>query len=859
MVLLERTPALGSAGDYLAAAAAGNGRLVLIGGEAGVGKSTFVDRVAADADPGFRVARGACDGSRTPPPLGPLREMLPALPSDVWPDGAARDEVFQRLADALGRPGTPYLLVVEDAHWADDATLDLLRHLARRVHRLRALVLVTYRAEETSRSHPLRLVFGDVAGAAGVRRIDLNPLSPDGVRTLVAEAGVEALVDADELHRTTGGNPFYVTEVIAGGDGALPRSVREAVLSRVDRLPEPTREAMDLVALAGPRTEVGLVEDVAPDLVAPLDEALGQGMLLLSGDVLTFRHELARLTVLDEVPPLRRRADHRRILAWLEAHHADPARMADHAEGAGAPEATHTHALAAAERAAVLGSHREAAEQYQRALRHGSRDPDRDRAELLGRLAYELYVTGRIDEARDTRLAALEVWTGLHVTEQIGDCERWLSRLSWFLGQNQAAQDYAAAACATLRGVGGVPEAMAASNRAQLCMLAFDVEGTRTWGARALELVEGREGIPAEEVRVHALNNLGVAEIDGGDEDVGWQRLGDSLARSKAADLHEHAARAYTNLASQGVAMYDHLRAGAFLAAGLAYCQDRDLDAWALYMRGWQAQLLLDRGDHLAAATEAEVVLRHPRTPMVSRILPLIVLARARARAGRDDYREPLQEAHDRAFTTGEAQRVGPYAAAACEVAWISGDDRARDVVLDEAWPVLASSPTSWTRGLLAPWLPDERALEESGSLVGPARSEALREWERAAEEWQSVGCLFAAAVAHARSGTEDGLVTAAARFDRLGADGAADRARSLARAQGWSLPRGPRATTRTHPRGLTRREAEVADLLAEGLSNAAIAEQLTLSQRTVEHHVSAVLTKLDVPSRHAVRAALSG
>jgi len=187
MVLLERTPALGSVADYLSSATVGNGRLVFIGGEAGVGKTTFVDRVVSDAGPAVRIAYGACDGSSTPAPLGPLREMLPALPGDVWPPDADRAEVFTRLSEVLGRPGTPYLLVVEDAHWADDATLDLLRHLARRVHRLRALVLVTFRTEEAVGSHALRVLFGDVANASGVRRVDLNPLTPDGVRALLLE------------------------------------------------------------------------------------------------------------------------------------------------------------------------------------------------------------------------------------------------------------------------------------------------------------------------------------------------------------------------------------------------------------------------------------------------------------------------------------------------------------------------------------------------------------------------------------------------------------------------------------------------------------------------------------------------
>src|SRR5262249_47963340 len=162
------------------------------------------------------------------------------------------------------------------------------------VHRLRALVLVTFRTEEAVGSHGLRVLFGDVASATGVRRIDLNPLSTDGVRSLLEDAAGDGQASSavlGELHRGTRGDPFFVPEVIAAGGESLPRSVREAVLSRAARLSPLARGALDLVALAGPRVEVDLVEDVAPDLAPALDEVLAHGVVLLSGDVLTFRHE----------------------------------------------------------------------------------------------------------------------------------------------------------------------------------------------------------------------------------------------------------------------------------------------------------------------------------------------------------------------------------------------------------------------------------------------------------------------------------------------------------------------------------------------------------------------------------------
>ncbi len=513
---MEREAQLRVAEGYVADADAGHGRLVFVAGEAGVGKTAFLERLRTGA--GVRSATGWCDGTTTPPPLGPLVDMLPDLPPGVWSEGASRQEVFARLLAALrDRTGPPFLLVVEDAHWADEATLDLLRHLARRIHTCRAVVMVSFRPEDAAPHDGLRLLLGDTASATGTRRIDLSPLSLDGVRTLVgATGGTE--VDVVELHRLTGGNAFFVTEAISAETDGLPPTVRDAVLARVLRLTDVERQGLDVVALCGARAETQVLERVLTDGLRTLDGPLARGLLRRVGTDIVFRHELARLAVVGEIPTGRAVHIHRRLLAVLRDQDTDPARVAHHAEAAGDAAAVLAAAPAAGARAAEMGAHQEAARQYQRALGCADRLAPADRAELLWSLGYELYLTGHIDGAIDVMTRARTIWEAAGETVRVGDAWRCQSRLHWFAGRHDAALDDAERAVALLDGSESVEQALALSHRAGLEMLGSNLAGTRRWSAPALELLDRLpDDSRREAVRVHALNNLGTMEIVAGD------------------------------------------------------------------------------------------------------------------------------------------------------------------------------------------------------------------------------------------------------------------------------------------------------------------------------------------------------
>jgi DNA-binding CsgD family transcriptional regulator len=821
---------------------------VLIAGEAGIGKTSLL-RAFRDANADAATFRGGCDPLFTPRPLAPFLELADAaggrLAARVARSRTPADVLAVLSAD-LPRRG-PALLVVEDLHWADEATLDVVRLLGRRLETLPLLVVLTYRDDHLDRHHPLRIVLGELSSPA-IRRLALRPLSPAAIAALAGDA----TVDAEALAQRTGGNPFFVTEVLAAGGADMPATVRDAVLGRAARLGPSARRILDAVSIFPPRAELSLLEACVPSYPDGLDECLASGMLHAEGAAVAFRHEIARVA-LDGQLRLHDRVElHRAALrARGRALPPDPARLAYHAEGAGDREAVLRWAPVAAERAALVGSHREAAKQYARALREADGLPPEQRAELYERRSYECYLTDQMPEALEARLQALAEHRLRGDRLREGDAHRWASRLRWFLGENEAAEGEARAALNLLEGLPPGPElAMGYSNMSQLRMLARDSDDAVAWGERAIALAER---LGEDEILIHALNNVGTARYQAGDLE-GRVALERSLDLALARGLEEHAARAYTNLGAQAVEERDYARADEYLGRGIEYCREHDVDSWRLYMTGWLARSHLDQGRWDEAADAAVTVLRYPNPAAPSRIKPLTVIARLRSRRGDPEAWEHLDEALRLAEGMAELQRLAPVAAARAEARWLAGE---LDLVAGETEETLAIALRGrdpWAAGELAVWrrragLRDDLAASD---LAEPWALELAGDAEAAAAGWDALGCPYEAALALTSAEGEEALRRSLAALERLGAARTAavvaHQLRSRHGVRGIAV--GPRAATRANPGGLTGRELDVLELLREGLRNREIAARLHVSEKTVHHHVSAILRKLAVPTR---------
>src|SRR3954447_431722 len=848
MSLLERESQLASLHQYADEARSGAGRLVLVSGEAGVGKSSLVEELQTRLD-GATWLWGACDGLFTPRPLAPLhdiaREIGGALHAAVR-DGAPRDTVFDEALSWLGGQEGLTVLVVEDVQWADDATLDLLRYLGRRLRHLPVLMVVTFRDDALGPRDSLRVALGALTGQRWTRRIDLPPLSPAGVRHL-AEG---TTYSPEELDRLTGGNPFFLTEVLGSSSDEVPVSASDAVLARVARLDEAARRLLEIASLDGYRVDADLVCAATGSTDATLDQLVSAGLLTAEGEDLRFRHELSRLAVESAIPPHRCVAGHRALIAALLARECDDedARLAFHAEEAGDAALVARYAPRAAAQAAEMGAYREAAAQYERALRF----PADDLAVLAGLhdgYADQLAMLDSWPRAAAARERARDLWRELGDSRREAYASRRLASIYWRQCRGPECTAAIERALELLEPGGPDPELARTLATHAFDVWARDADAGREMLRRAVAMAD-EIGDPA--VRSDVLNNAAFGAFI---ERADWVPMAQECLRlALEAGAEAQSGRAYANIYTWFIEQYRFAQGERYWRDGIAYCDERDIATYATCLRGHRAMALLDLGRWEAAEEIADRVLATEASP-TNLLTSQVTKARILARRGLPGALDVLDPGVAEADNLREPEWIAVTRLARAEVHWLAGDDRA--AVADLAVARRAVTPMEYLLDAqLCVW--DQRLLGSASPVSpapGPWATSLIGDHAGAAVHWDRLGCGYYAALALYDSTIDDDLREAITRFEELGADAAVRRTRQRMKELGHRAPAGARATTRQHPAGLTRREAEVLTLLCEGLTNDEIAARLVVSTRTVDHHVSAVLTKLGVSSRGAAAA----
>ncbi|MBK8902912.1 MAG: AAA family ATPase [Anaerolineaceae bacterium] len=844
MELLERSDVLNKMEKELQQALAGSGRFLLISGEAGIGKTSLVEQFIPRQT--TRVLWGASDALFTPRPLGPLHDMAAQL----------RGELLSLLEGAPNRPAifaaclqecqTPTILVFEDIHWADEATLDLLKYLGRRIQQTCSLILATYRDDELGSQHPLRLLLGDLVRHPGVERLGLTPLSLTAVRQLAKNYRG----DVAQLHRMTAGNPFFINQVLTSDAEGIPATVREVVLARVSRLSLSGRAVLNAAAVIGQRIEPWLLKAVTQAEADAVEESLELGILLVQGDYFVFRHELARQAILNQVVPHQRTFLHQAVLDALKVSPAgkkDLARLAHHAEGACNQQAILTYAQAAGKEATALGMLRAATSLFALALRYADDLPLQEQIELYA--SYGLNTQGQDlttslnafrRAAELARTAQMPVRQGLELTR--------MATVLYRQGKPAESERLLQEALAILEPLSPNPSlATAYRLLAMLSLLSGEAQSALAYAEEGYQMALRQEQI---EVILDAYQVVGLCMMPF-DHAKGLQHLEKCLGQALENKQFRVAGTNYSNLIMHGLDTFRTRWVEELLATAQPYLIAHDLDFNLSMTRAWESILRLYQGRWAESEALAEAVLKEAGPPIL-RIPALIARTRVFARRGEiEKARLLLDEALIQSERVGNQQRIGIYYCAAAEVAWLSGDQTSLQDLLTDFYQVTVKNKQPGFAAELAYWhWCSGTAVETFDWMVRPFIQEIHGQWREAAAAWAGMGCPYEQARALSQ-GDSEAQKQALALFEQLGARPMAERVRQALRDAGVeAIPRGPRSTTKENPFQLTNRQMQILALLTEELTNAEIAARLHISPKTVDHHVSAVLGKLNVASR---------
>ena len=833
-MLLERERELEVLADLLGLAADSGGRVVLIRGEAGIGKSALVELFAESyADTALFVS-GSCDDLSTPEPLGPIRDIA-RLEPDLGQAIAAGDRivVMETLLDLMSHRLRPTVVVLEDTQWADEATLDLIRYVGRRIARTSGLLVLTYRDGEVDVEHPLRHVIGELQPGS-IERMHLQPLSKPAIASLIDVAGL----DVDEVFDLTGGNPLFVRELVVSAAERVPSSVRDGVLARASKLSPGARALLELVSVVPGRAELRLVEAVVDPSPGQLTECIRQGLLRVEGTDVSFRHELVRQAVESSLDAATRQRLNRLVLAELIAT-ADPARLVHHALEAGDLASVVEFAPQAARAAMEVGSVREAGAHFRNLEPHLDLIPEGERARIMDDWARTEFMLDN-PESLDILDRAMDLYRA------VGDEDSLARALTFGVRSNEtsfrpeAAERCAVEALAILEPKPPGPDLAAAlAQRAYLGMVRLDDDVAVEYADRAIDMArETGDDLSL----ISSLNTKGTVRCMRGEPD-GLTLLEEARWRAEQGRHLFEELRALNNMSVNALGRMDLDRAGEFSQRAMEVASRSEIPLLEYRCMTECAEVLLAKGEWTTAENLVlEMIGSHIRESALG------ILATIQTRRGQAAAKESVLRSWLLSEAGGQPQFLTAAAAVLAEYMWLTddhpvGSERLRQVIH-------SAKIRLWSVGALAWWLWELGELDAVPDGIAPGFALTMNGDARAgAAEWDRLGYPYEKAMALTHADAK-GRLEAVEILETLGATAVAAKVRREMRADGITVPRGRAEATRRHPAGLTARQAEVLTLLDQGLTNAVIADRLFVSPRTVENHVSAILVKLDAPTR---------
>ncbi len=752
-----------------------------------------------------------------------------------------RLSAFLTLLAAIEGSEDTALLLIEDLHWADEATLDFVRFAARRLRTRRILMVVTARDDEKEGRPQLRRAMAGVS-SSDTTRIALEPLSAKAVSRLAEGSGQSPV----ELYRITGGNAFYVTELLRGGGNDALRSVQDMLLHRLARLPADTQRALEAVSVFPRRAERDWALEIAGVGDSALDPAVDNELVQDDGTYVAYRHEIARLAVETALRPTQRQRLNAALLGKMQADGLVPnARQMHHARAAADSRQITRLAPLSGREAMAAGANRQAADYMSIAVDLADKRDEAAFAELLFDAGEACRFISRLTDAMGYFERALDI-VGADKTLR-GRILQRLSRVKWTVGQKAQARTLGDEAIAVQEGADTEELAMALASRAQIAMSDYEMEESWPLAQRALEMARrlGRSDIVSHALSTQSLTGL----FDSSQMNALYT---ESIAAAKAAGSPINQVRSISN---GGVVNWYGLRFSEALDlfdSAIATAYETDTFEQIDFHQGFRVNVLDRLGCWDDALVTASDILSRPLEQSSPAIMLRLTVSRIAMRRGESDGAEHLTDITALMGDEEDARHICDVACLVAERVWLGLQDKVSSQAAMKAAlaipinPMLKEEFLDWLRRIDPTLLPDGL-----NGLHEPYRAAMAGDWKAAATLWHRAGDPYRQALALAE-GDAEAITCALQILDRLGAARVRQAVIVKARERGLTVeaPATPRATTRANPAGLTKRQMQVLGLLGEGLSNAAIAERLFVSAKTVDHHVSAILGKLEVASR---------
>ncbi len=851
MELIERAGVLALLQNRLNNVAQGDGHCIFVSGDAGIGKTSLVKAFCKQQQEACVIYEGACDALFTPRPLAPVYDIIWQLRSDLWPGSHTieeRSELFLKFFHELKNKNEKILIVFEDIHWADEATLDFIKFFARRIAQLRCLFILTYRDDEVNVGHPLRNVLGALSSDI-FTPIHLEPLSRQAVYKLADEKGY----NAENVFNISGGNPFYVNEILASYSPGVPDNVKDSILAVYNRQEEGTKNAWEICSIIPEGLEINRFAKLKSSWEG-MDRCFALKIIITKNDRVIFKHELYRRTIESSLSPFKRIALNKRILElFLDSfeEQGDIERIVHYAKNANENDVVVKYAPIAAKQAADVGAHIEASKLFLTAIEYSDGHNASQLLAFYDAYAYECYLTNQTEEAIIYYSKSLELWKQKRDIEKVGNCLFFLSRLWWINDDLIKAESYAEQAIHVLDSQpSSSAKAMAYSLMSQLKMFSDLSDECILWGQKAIDLAQQ---LSDDAILSYALGNVGSVKIRiPALAQDGLSMLQQSIQIALQNSHEDYAGMAYVNLAYNGMIIKNYALAQQALTSGIPYCEENNLDLWKLYLVTIKAKLKLETGNWTEAYEIASRLAEDEKPAKIIKIFALTILAVIRMRRGdADNILSLLKEATDKAFETMEPQRIIQALTAFLEYEWLTQSRLIEKQILESTIEMIKERGNIYGNSEFVFWLQKARGqsllLKETYEGYDVSN---LAKAENAARLWKDKGCSYNEALL-LFEGNEDDKRKAVAVVHGLGADAVYQKMKLEMRASGIKkIPRGLRESTKTNPAQLTNRELDVLQLLQKGVQNKEIAGTLFISPKTADNHISSIFFKLDVNSR---------